>query len=64
MSNSQYMVNVVFPATVWALGATVTLVPAMNVTLLLPSAATAKVITSPTNGDDKLFTMSAALEVP
>jgi hypothetical protein len=52
---------VVFPVTVWALGAIATFVPAINVTLLLPFAATANDSTSPTYGDDKLFTMSAAL---
>jgi hypothetical protein len=39
---------VVFPATVFALGATVTFVPVIKVTLLLPSAATAKDISYPT----------------
>jgi len=61
LSNSQYIVSAVFPATIWALGATVTFVPAINVTSLLPSATTAKDITSPTYGEDKLFTISAAL---
>jgi len=61
LSSSKYMVCVVFPATVEALGLIVTLVPAINVIELLPSAATAKFITSPTYGDDKFATMSAAL---
>ena len=61
MSSSQYIVTVVFPATVKALGLIVTFVPAMSVTALLPSAVTARYITSPTYGDDKLATISAAL---
>ena len=61
LSSSQYIVSVAFAGMLWAVDLMVTFVPAMRVTGLLPSAATANIITSPAYGDDRLFTISAAL---
>ena len=57
------MVSVVFPATVEALGLTLTFGPPMTVTIWLPSATTAKMEISPETGDEKRETISAALGV-
>ena len=61
LSNTQYIVPVVFPATVEALDLIVTFVPGMSVTLLFPSVEIAKFITSPAYGDEILAIISAAL---